>query len=296
MSESPAGRRLCVFGDLIRDGAGWAGVAHTVEAAVAAVGEGWTVTAATRVGADDMEEAREALSRLGAVEMEDRIARGGSTPHLDPETGAVRDRGGAWPVDVLRTVITGADALYVAFASGTELDAEGLEALSALAPGAPIFVSFTRLPDPSLAGIPLRGAAGAQVTGEGARLLVPEAERGEAAATALLSRGLSLVVVLTGGEALIASARGRAQLLGGPAAGDPEAGRPIVHHLPGPRALDAAVTDAWGATFFARLLAGDTLQAAASRAGLAADGGARGAAISPGPGGREPKDEQEGMG
>jgi hypothetical protein len=107
MSEAPAGRRLCVFGDLIRDGTGWAGVAHTVEAAVAAVGEGWTVTAATRVGTDDMEAARDALSRLGAVEMEDRIARGGSTPHLDPETGAVRDRGGAWPVDVLRTVITG---------------------------------------------------------------------------------------------------------------------------------------------------------------------------------------------
>jgi hypothetical protein len=294
MSKAPGGRRVCIFGDLVRHGGGWAGIAHPVEAAAAAVAEGWIVTAATRVGTDDTEEARDALSRLGAVEMEGRIARGGSTPHLDPDTGAVRDRGGAWPVDVLRTVIHGADALYVGFASGTELDAEGLEALRPLAPDVPIYASLSRTPEDLSPAAPLQGIDAVQVTGEGARLLAPDSERAEAAATALLARGPSLVVVLTGGEVLIASARGRAQILARPEAGDADAGRPIVHHFPGPRTLDPAVFDVWGATFFARLLAGDTLQAAASRAGRAAEGGTRGAAVSPGPDGPERTDSEGG--
>lgn len=268
-----------------------------VEAAVAAAGEGWSVTAATRAGTDDMEEAREALARLGAVEMEDRIVRAGSTPHLDRETGTVRDRGGAWPVDVLRTVLTGADALYVGFATGTELDAEGLEALRTLAPDIPIYVSLARLPEDLPPALPLQGIDAVQVTREGARLLVPDAERSEAAATALLSRGPSLAVVLGDAhEVLIASARGRAHLLARPAGEEEPAARPIVHHLPAPRGGGRATPDTWSSTFFARLLAGDTLQAAASRASIAAAGGAQAAAISAGADGAAPTEDEEGQG
>lgn len=302
-------RRVGVLGTLVRDTIHqrdgrsvaveeWGGIAYALSAMASALPEGWVAVPILKVGRDLAEPALRWLRQVPGLELETgvRIVPDPNNRvelrYLDRERRTERLSGGVppWTWPDLAPLVRTCDALYVNFISGFEMDLDAARALRAGYPG-PTYADLHSL----FLGI---GAQGFRIPRElpawGAWLRCFDAiqmnERefellGEAwgdpwaLAAHVVGPELKLIAVTLGerGAAYVAGPEfqpdpmtwpGRRHTLG--AAGS-TASR---HHSPSGLPVSGDPTgcgDVWGATFFSRLLAGDSLDAAMGRAnGMAA--------------------------
>ena len=302
-SGSPK-RRLGALGTLVwdtihaRDGRGtpveeWGGMAYALSALSAEVPEGWEVVPLVKVGRDLSESALRFLRGLPGLELETGVrvvpepnnrvelrylAEGRRTERL---SGGVPP----WTWTELAPLVHSCDALYVNFISGFEMTLDTARSLRAGFAGA----TYCDLHSLFL-GV---GAQGMRIPQElpswGAWLRCFDAVQMNEAEFDLLGRAWGdpwqLAADVVGTElkliAVTLAERGAAWIAG-PGFDDDPRGWPATRHAVGARgaALSGRVTlegpavdgdptgcgDVWGATFFARLLAGDGLAAAMGRA------------------------------
>ena len=295
-------RRLGVIGTLVwdtihqRDGRAvpieeWGGIAYALHGLAAALPDGWTIVPILRVGRDMAESALRLLRAIPRVDIETGV-RFVSEPnnrvelrYLDGDRRTERLTGGVggWSWPELAPVARSCDALYVNFISGYELDLDTARALRAGFEGPSYADLHSLFLGTSAGGLRIPR----ELPSSGAWLRCFDAVQMNEGEFDLLGRAwgdpwqlaadgvgteLKLVLVTLGarGAAYIAgpgldadparwpatrhalgvagaSRSGRVSVPGGPSQGDP-----------------TGCGDVWGATFFARLLAGDPLERAMS--------------------------------
>jgi sugar/nucleoside kinase (ribokinase family) len=275
----------------------WGGIAYALEAFSAALAEPWEVVPLLKVGRDLSERALRFLRSVPRVlvdpgvrvvpEANNRV----ELRYEGQERRSERLRGGVppWLWPELGPLVRGCDALYVNFISGFELELDTARALRAGYPG-PTYADLHSL----FLGI---GAAGLRVPRELPlwhdwlkcfdAIQVNEDEfdlLGRAwgdpwgLAAASVGPELKLIAVTLG-------ARGAAYVAGPGMREDPRAWPATRHQLAAPGTSRSAQVplageprrgdptgcgDVWGATLFARLLAGDGIDGAMSAANRAA--------------------------
>jgi sugar/nucleoside kinase (ribokinase family) len=253
----------------------WGGIAYALSAATYAVTPEWTVRALLRIGAD-MEE--EALALLGAyprldasrveivAEPNNRVVLSyhSASDRIERLTGGVS----GWAANELLERADGCDAVLVNFISGNELSLEGAEALRSTFDG-PLYADLhslfmgiasdgTRVPRPLEAWRRWCACFDHVQMNENEFELLDPVLAPEERARAVLEAGPRLLVVTRGGRGATCVARD-----------DEDGGRIVTREvtIPAPRRGDpTGCGDVWGATMFARLLAGDAVDAAAAEA------------------------------
>jgi sugar/nucleoside kinase (ribokinase family) len=301
-------RRLGVLGTLVwdvihqRDGRAvaleeWGGLAYALAAVSAALPEGWEAVPLIKVGRDRSEAALRFLRGLPGLELETGVRvvpemnNRVELRYIDRERRTEYLTGGvpAWSWPELAPLVRSCDALYVNFISGFEMDLDAARALRSSFPG-PTYADLHSL----FLGL---GAQGLRIPRElpawGAWLRCFDAVQMNESEFDLLGRawgdpwGLAAHVV--GPElkmiAVTLGDRGAAWVTAPGFAPDPSEWPALRHGLgrtgaagSGRCALEGATAegdptgcgDVWGATTFARLLAGDSLEAAFRRANQAA--------------------------
>ena len=249
----------------------WGGISYAVAALSASVPDGWKILPIVRIGRDLAEGGRRFLREIPGVDDSARRTErlsGGVLPWSWPELSPLTDL---------------CDAIYVNFISGFEMDLGTAQALKVGYAG-PTYADLhslflglglrgRRIPRPLDPWLPwLRCFDAVQMNEDEFTLLGGGGDPWRIAAEAL-DPDLKLITVTLGdrGAAYVTSAdfepdpmrwhnerrvavarharSGRAAVLGGPRVGDP-----------------TGCGDVWGATLFARLLAGDGLEAAMTEA------------------------------
>ncbi len=297
MTTPPVRRRLGVVGTLVwdtihaRDGRAvaveeWGGVAYALEALMAALPETWEVVPLVKVGRDLSEPALRYLRGLPRVDLDTGV-RWVSEPnnrvdlrYVDRERRTERLQGGVppWLWAELGPAVRSCDAVYVNFISGFELTLDTARSLRAGYEG-PTYGDLHSL----FMGV---AAGGMRVPQElpswGAWLRCFDAVQMNEAEFELLGRAVGdpwrMASEIVGGDLkLIVVTLGErgAAWVGGPGfdadpftwpqsrhgvgvAGSSRSGRAL--RSDGPYDGDpTGCGDVWGATFFARLLAGDSM-------------------------------------
>ncbi|MDT8340230.1 MAG: carbohydrate kinase family protein [Longimicrobiales bacterium] len=275
----------------------WGGIAYALSALAAALPDGWEVVPLLKVGRDLSEEGMRYLRALPGVDAETGV-RVVPAPnnrvdlrYLDGARRTERLSGGVppWHWAELAPLARSCDALYVNFISGFEMDLDAARALRAGFPG-PTYADLHSL----FLGLDPGGVRVArELPAWGAWLRCFDAVQMNEAEFELLGRAwgdpwalaahvvgpeLKLIAVTLGerGSAYVAAPDFRPDPMAWPARRHSlgEAGTAASRRL---TVAGEAVTgdptgcgDVWGATFFARLLAGDTLEAAMASANAAA--------------------------
>lgn len=265
----------------------WGGIAYGLAGMDAALPPDWEIVPLIKVGSDLAAEAQRFLSTLERVSptarcIEVAVANNRVTLRYESaERRCERMSGGvpSWTWPELGPMVADLDALYVNFISGFEMCLGTAEALRHGFKG-PIYADLHSL---------FLGMGG-----DGVRVLRPlpnaptwfsffdvvqlnEEEMQQLAADPLvvaaeaISAGVSLLNVTVGPKGVIYVARPGFDRLGAPRATDAAA---ITTRLMSPPSVDASdptgCGDVFGATCFARLLAGDTVEAALTAANAAA--------------------------
>lgn len=267
----------------------WGGMTYALAGAAAARPPGCTVVPIAKVGEDLLDRAREFVAAHPGMSDDGMI--GVPVPnnrvelrYTDDSRRGERLVGGvpAWSWEELRPRLEGIDALYVNYLSGFEI---GLEATEALRDGfaGPVYGDLhslflgcpgqgerarRRLPDWDRW---LRCFHAVQVNEEEFAMLQDSMGGGEVAPDGLLRHGPGLVALTRGDRGAMIATR----LPDAPQAwrGAPPEGPARVVHAPAESADPGDPTgcgDVWGATFFTRLVGGDTTEQAASAATAAA--------------------------
>lgn len=303
-------KRLGALGTLVRDtihlpegteagpSMGWGGIAYGLEALEVALPSHWEVIPLVRVGADRVEDARAFLGGLG------RAGSLAGVRQVPEETNRVEIRyrpdgsrterlsGGVppWPSAEVADAARGLDALYVNFISGFELELEGAEALREAYAGPiyadlhSLFLSVDRQGFRRPQALPhrdrwLQAFDAVQVNEEEFRLLAGGAGEAWHLAAQAVCGPLHILAVTLGrrGAATLASETEPAHPLAwGPRSTYRGAERPVRRFAPSVppngagRSDPTGCGDVWGATFFARLLAGDPQRRAMAEANRSA--------------------------
>ncbi len=271
----------------------WGGIGYSLEALSAAVPEGWEVRPIVKVGRDLIERARGYLGTIPGVDprtgiravdapnnrVELHYADGGRrTEHL---SGGVPP----WTAGELLQAVRGCEALYVNFISGFEMDLEAARGLREGFDG-PIWADLhslflgvgeagLRVPQPlAQVGEWLRSFHAVQMNESEFELMAAGGSDPNALAARAVGRDLGLIVVTLGDrgaayvrdselpdDPLVWPGRWTGLTPAGQALPGRVEGRP--HEGPGD---PTGCGDVWGATTFARLLAGDGLDGAIRRA------------------------------
>lgn len=293
-------RRLGALGTLVwdtihaRDGrrepvTEWGGIAYAYGALAAGLPDGWELVPIVRVGRDLAESALRFVRALPRTDVETGV-RVVPEPnnrvelrYVDGARRTERLRGGVspWRWPELSSIVRSCDALYINFISGFELELDTAMSLRSAYDG-PLYADLHSL----FLGIDPRGLrTPRELPAWGSWLRCFDAVQMNEAEFELLGRArgdpwrlaaevvgaeLKLVTVTLGerGSAYIAGAGFRPDPRSWPVvrravgvAGTTRSGRVPV--ASGPLAGDpTGCGDVWGATFFARLLAGDSLEAA----------------------------------
>lgn len=277
-------KRLGVVGTLVWDRIwkapegppheGWGGIAYSLCALEAALGPEWQMVPLLRVGEDAWEAAAALLGTLARLAPEPpplRVPEPNNRVELryhDAERRCERPSGGVgrWEAEPLLARLDGVDALYVNFISGEELSLAAMQAVRSAFVG-PVYADVhslllrqgpggSRIPRPLPRWPEWLGCWDAvQLNGEELHTLAdgadPERFRAELARS---------------GPGLIFITRGAAGAEVLPGTGTAAAGRlaPAPPRGPTWKPTSATVSgdptgcgDVWGATVFARLLAGD---------------------------------------
>lgn len=271
----------------------WGGVAYALSALAAALPEDWEVVPILKVGRDLSESALRYLRELPHMELETgvRIVPEANNRvelrYLDRERRTERLSGGVppWAWTELSPVARTCDALYVNFISGYEMDLDAARALRVGYTG-PTYADLHSL----FLGIAGQGLRVPQeLPSWGAWLRCFDAVQMNEAEFDLLGRAWgdpwALAAHVVGPElkliAVTLGDRGAAYVVGPGFESDPM-GWPARRHTLGAHGAaesrrhsvpsgglvgdPTGCGDVWGATFFARLLAGDPLDMAMSRA------------------------------
>lgn len=300
ISEPARKKRLGVVGTLVwdtihaREGRSvpveeWGGLAYALSALVAALPDDWEVVPLVKIGSDLSESARHFLNELPRVDTQTGV-RTVPEPnnrvdlrYIDRDRRTERLQGGvpSWAWAELTPPVRSCDALYVNFISGFELTLDTARALRASFAG-PIYADLHslfmgvahggyRVPQelPSWGGW-LRCFDAVQMNEPEFDLLGRATGDPWRLASEVVGSDLKLITVTLGGRGAAwiagpgfehdpftwpaarramgvagASRSGRAERSDGEVEGDP-----------------TGCGDVWGATFFARLLAGDTMDVA----------------------------------
>lgn len=291
-------KRLGVLGTFVRDTIwtpadrergephrSWGGIAYSLAAASTALPAGWELVPISQVGADLASQIRAFTRSLPGVR-----SLGGLHPVPEPNNRvelryldqAEREEhltGGVppWRWEVLAPRLDGLDALYLNFISGAEMEIATAERLSA-ALEIPLYADLHSL----FLGSAVDGARpprplpewqrwvacfdSVQLNGAELRLLAPGDPLPEGAAR-VLREGPARVAVTLGPEGVWISESATAERR---PRGTREGGRSVrgaLYPVPRPESGDpTGCGDVWGATFFARLVGGDSLEGAARRA------------------------------
>lgn len=265
----------------------WGGITYALSAADAALGDDWELVPLVKVGSDLAPEARRFLGRLkhvapdaAPIEVPQRNNRVELVYHSDERRSEVLSGGvPGWSWAGLQPLVRDLDALYVNLISGFELDLETAQLLRQHFKG-PIYCDLHSLVLAVEAnGLrtyrPLPEVAAwcacfdlLQVNEDELAMLAPD---GLALAATAMNRGVRNLLVTLGRRGVVYFAEagfdGIADLRA------PVSTGPLRTALIPPS--EARVTDAgdptgcgdvWGATYFSRLLAGDTLSVALRRA------------------------------
>jgi sugar/nucleoside kinase (ribokinase family) len=286
-------RRVGVIGTLVwdviygRDAARgpteeWGGIAYSLAAMDAAIGEEWEIVPLLRVGGDLAAAAREftrSLSHVSGeasvIEVAHRNFRVALTYHPDGRrteilTGAIPP----WHWLGLKPLLSDLDALYVNFNTGHELELEVARLLRQHFSG-PVYGDLHSLLHPQLAGVGTSGLPLQQalqwvtcfdVIQLNEQELLSVAAGPLEFASAAIAAGTRCVVVTLADRGVVYFTSGDFTLTArGPAGG--ELGKPappvrtaLVPAAIAPSGADSDTTgcgDVWGATYFSRLLAGD---------------------------------------
>ena len=271
----------------------WGGIAYALAAAAAALPDGWEVVPIVKVGRDLAEEALRFLREIPGLDCESGV-RVGPWPnnrvelrYEDDARRAEKLRGGVppWLWAELAPVVRSCDALYVNFIAGFEMELDTARSLRA-GYGGPtyadlhsLFLGIGReglrvlreLPE---AGQWLRCFDAVQMNEDEFGLLGRRLGDPWEVAAKVVGSDLKLVTVTLGerGAAYVAGPGFTPRPAAWPelrrrvgTSGHPRSGRVA----PEETVEDADPTgcgDVWGATFFARLLAGDALEEAMARA------------------------------
>ncbi len=301
--------RVGVLGTLVKDriyGAppstawseGWGGIAYALSGLDAALTANWEIVPLIKVGADVAADARAYLAGLRRVardaelrevpEMNNRseLRYYSNAERVETMSGGVPP----WTWEELEPILRDAnlDALYVNFLSGVEVDLATMQRIRRAFAG-PIYMDVhMMLWRPDDRGVraltPLAHAERwcgccdlVQVNEEEMRMLAPDAD---ALADLALRAGASATLVTLGPRGVrydtregFRSLRVRRDLTSGNADGITSGITSAT--VPPPHVLDGDVDptgcgDVWGATLFARLVAGDDLEIAVRRAHVAA--------------------------
>lgn len=271
----------------------WGGIAYALSALGAAAPDGWEIVPFLKLGTDLSERALHFLRGLPNVELETGVQvvpepnNRVELRYLDADRRTEQLSGGVppWSWPELAPLLDTCDALYVNFISGFELDLDAARALRARFDG-PTYADLHSL----FLGL---GAQGMRVPQElplwGAWLRCFDAVQMNEGEFELLGRAWgdpwSLAAHLVGPELKLITVtlgeRGAAYVRGPGFHADPmdwpgqrhglgTAGAAESGHLPLGNGLvqgdPTGCGDVWGATLFARLLAGDSLQDAMERA------------------------------
>lgn len=280
-------KRLGVLGTLVRDticlsGAhrpveAWGGIAYALAVLDVVLPPGWTLVPVVKIGADLFAEATgylRSFSRIGDTAFVRRVKEANNRVELVYAAGSDRVEvlsGGVpgWSADELGEVLPALDALYVNFIAGWELDLAGAERVRDGFAG-PCYADLhslfldvgsdgRRLPR----GLPRSDEWGGcfdavQMNsdefvlftgGESERRSVVESALASRASMIIATRGSGEVELMTSGGTDGSLARRLVPVAEGPCRGDP-----------------TGCGDIWGATFFAALIAGTDVEAAAERA------------------------------
>ena len=285
----------------------WGGIGYSLEALSAALPEGWRVRPIVKVGRDLIEPARAYLREIpgvddgGGVRVVDEPNNRVELNYTDGDRRTEHLSGGVppWTAGELRVVVEGCDALYVNFISGFEMELEAARGLREAFDG-PIWTDLhslflgvgeegLRVPRPlAQAGEWFRCFDAVQMNESEFELLGGRGGDPWALAARAVGRDLGLVVVTLGAE-------GAAYLRDAELPRDPmqwrgaweglAATRPALPGRVGGRVVEGpgdptGCGDVWGATTFARLLAGDGIDGAIAQANemAARNVGHRGAA------------------
>ena len=275
----------------------WGGITYALGALDAALSDDWEIVPVIKVGNDLAVQAREFLRTLthiapdaAPIDVPYPNNRVSITYHSNERRSEVL-RGGipGWHWLGLKPLLAGLDALYINLISGFELDLETAQLLRQHYPGIIYCDIHSLLLAVNAEGLrtprPLPNVAAwmrcfdlIQVNEEEMRLLAPDAL---ALAATAMAGGVSVVNVTLGPRgAVYFAAPGferlnditRASLVAA-AAVDGPIRTEIVSAVPvsAPEQMDpTGCGDVWGATYFARLLAGDKLGDATRAAMLAA--------------------------
>lgn len=299
-------RRLGVLGTLVWDVihgraparapvAEWGGIAYSLGAFDAALGPDWELVPVIKVGRDLIVQAREFMNGLG------RVAPGAAlievpypnnrvtlTYHSSERRSEVLSGGvPPWSWLGLKPLLSDLDALYVNLISGFELDL-GVAQLLRQHFGGPIYCDLHSLllavqPDGLRIPRPIEGAADwcgcfdlVQVNEDEMLLLADDPMQ---LASTALSAGVRCLVVTLGRRGVVyftaSDFRDAPVLRRGRSLG-PDTGTVSTALVPGEPARESAdgdptgCGDVWGATYFSRLLAGDSFAGAVHAAMLAA--------------------------
>jgi len=274
----------------------WGGIGYALEALAAQLPEGWVVAPLLRVGRDLSEEAFHFLRSIPRVEPEAVTVVPESNNRVeihylegDRRTERLSGGVGPWSWPELAPLVRDCDALYVNFISGFELTLDTAQALRASYRG-PLYADLhslflgvgrggIRVPQELAAwGNWLRCFDAIQMNEDEFELLGRSWGDPWELAARVVGPDLKLLVVTLGprGAAYVAAGGFEPDPAGWPGrrhavatTGTPRSGK--VEVKGGERDGDpTGCGDTWGATFFARLLAGDDLEGALSRANEAA--------------------------
>lgn len=276
----------------------WGGISYALGAMDAALSDEWEIVPIIKVGYDLAAPARDFLSELrrlapGAAPIEVPYPNNRVTlRYLSDERRSEQLRGGipGWSWLGLKPLLVGLDALYVNLISGFELDLETAQ-LARQSFRGPIYCDLHSLllaanADGFRTPRPLTNVAGwchcfdlLQANEDEMRLMAPDAM--SLAATAMAA-GVSALSVTLGARGVVyfaapgferlfgssPSALSRAAALGGAIRTELIAPAPLRGG--GGGGDPTGCGDVWGATYFARLLAGDMLGEAMAAAQIAA--------------------------
>lgn len=273
----------------------WGGITYALSAADAALGDDWELVPLVKVGSDLAPQARRFLGSLrhvakdaAPIEVPQRNNRVELVYHSDERRSEVLSGGvPGWSWAGLQPLVRDLDALYVNLISGFELDLETAQLLRQHFKG-PIYCDLHSLVlSVEASGLrtyrPLPEVAAwcacfdfLQVNEDELAMLAPD---GLALAATAMGAGVRNLLVTLGRRGVVyfaeagfdrlADLRASATLR----AGDGPAAGPLRTALVPPSAARVTDTgdptgcgDVWGATYFSRLLAGDTLSVAMRRA------------------------------